>query len=179
MKNNDSRLLIAAIVPNDPPSLRELTGRITNVECNIEESHVAALGQETAGLFLVSGSWNAIARLETALQKLAAEENMTITLTRTEARSQEGNHLPYAVEVIAADDPGIVHHLVGFFSHRKITIDGLVSNCYQAVQTGTPMFAAHLSIAIPANVQIAALREEFMEFCDRLNLDAILEPVKT
>jgi glycine cleavage system transcriptional repressor len=27
-------------------------------------------------------------------------------------------------------------------------------------------------------VHIAALREEFMDFCDQLNVDAIMEPVK-
>jgi glycine cleavage system transcriptional repressor len=31
---------------------------------------------------------------------------------------------------------------------------------------------------VPARIQIAALREEFMELCDHMNLDAILEPHK-
>jgi glycine cleavage system transcriptional repressor len=35
-----------------------------------------------------------------------------------------------------------------------------------------------MSVDIPANTQISALREEFMEFCDQLNLDAVIEPVK-
>jgi glycine cleavage system transcriptional repressor len=33
-------------------------------------------------------------------------------------------------------------------------------------------------INIPASVHISGLREEFMEFCDQLNVDAIMEPVK-
>ena len=35
-----------------------------------------------------------------------------------------------------------------------------------------------MSINIPGSVHISGLREEFMEFCDQLNVDAIMEPVK-
>jgi glycine cleavage system transcriptional repressor len=48
----------------------------------------------------------------------------------------------------------------------------------QDAHTGTPMFSVHLTVEIPATLQISALREEFMEFCDQLNLDAVIEPVK-
>ena len=41
------------------------------------------------------------------------------------------------------------------------------------------MFSMQMFINIPAGVPISGIREEFMEFCDRLNLDAIMEPVKT
>jgi glycine cleavage system transcriptional repressor len=40
------------------------------------------------------------------------------------------------------------------------------------------MFSVHLTVDIPATLQIAALREEFMDFCDQLNLDAVIEPIK-
>jgi glycine cleavage system transcriptional repressor len=35
-----------------------------------------------------------------------------------------------------------------------------------------------MTISVPTNVSIAGLRGEFMDFCDHLNLDAIMEPVK-
>jgi glycine cleavage system transcriptional repressor len=34
-------------------------------------------------------------------------------------------------------------------------------------------------ISVPVKLQLAQLREEFMDYCDTLNLDAILEPVKS
>jgi glycine cleavage system transcriptional repressor len=36
------------------------------------------------------------------------------------------------------------------------------------------MFALHMTIGIPADFNIAQLREAFMETCDDLNLDAEL-----
>jgi glycine cleavage system transcriptional repressor len=46
------------------------------------------------------------------------------------------------------------------------------------MHTGASMFTAQLTIGIPANMHIAALRDDFMEFCDHLNLDAIMDPMK-
>jgi glycine cleavage system transcriptional repressor len=82
------------------------------------------------------------------------------------------------VEVVALDHPGIVHSLAGFFSQREINIEDLITESYAAPHTGTPMFSVHITIGIPSNLHIAVLRDEFMDFCDSMNLDAILEPVK-
>jgi glycine cleavage system transcriptional repressor len=49
---------------------------------------------------------------------------------------------------------------------------------YQAMQTGAAMFQAQFTIGVPDKLHIAALRDDFLEFCDGLNLDAIMDPVK-
>jgi glycine cleavage system transcriptional repressor len=54
----------------------------------------------------------------------------------------------------------------------------MYTNSYHADHTGTSMFSLHMTINIPSRLSIAALRGEFMDFCDHLNLDAIIEPVK-
>ena len=110
-------------------------------------------------------------RLEQAL-------NMTILTKRTESRTPAGDVLPYAVEVVAVNQPGIVHHLANFFASRSINIEDMVTRSYSAPHTGTPMFSVNLAIGIPASMHIAMLREEFLDFCDDLNLDAVLEPIK-
>ena len=54
----------------------------------------------------------------------------------------------------------------------------LIVMSYSAPHTGTPMISVNLAIGIPANTHIALLREEFLDFCDDLNLDAVMEPIK-
>ena len=46
------------------------------------------------------------------------------------------------------------------------------------MQTGAEMFTCQVTVGIPANMHIAALRDDFLEFCDGQNLDAIMDPVK-
>ena len=50
---------------------------------------------------------------------------------------------------------------------------GTVPACLAAA-----MFALHMTIGIPGDASIASVRGEFMDFCDDLNLDAMLAPVK-
>ena len=97
---------------------------------------------------------------------------------RTEPRKPEASLVPYAVEVVAVDDVGIVHEITHFFSGREINIEDLYSGTYTAAHTGAPMFSLHMTIGVPTDISIATLRGEFMEFCDHLNLDSIMEPVK-
>jgi glycine cleavage system transcriptional repressor len=87
--------------------------------------------------------------------------------------------LPYSVDVVCLDQTGIVSGLSGFFSTRGIDIAELSTRAYAAAHTGAPMFSIQMIVNVPSRIQVAGLREEFMDFCDRMNLDAILEPVKS
>ena len=62
----------------------------------------------------------------------------------------------------------------------KETIEADVSTrTYPAAHTGAQMFSVQMIVNVPSRLHLAHLREEFMEFCDSLNLDAIMEPVKS
>jgi glycine cleavage system transcriptional repressor len=86
--------------------------------------------------------------------------------------------MPYAVDVVSLDHQGIVYNLANFFASHNIEIADVATRSYAAAHTGAPMFAVQMSVNVPSSIHIAQLREEFLELSDRLNLDAILEPVK-
>jgi glycine cleavage system transcriptional repressor len=121
---------------------------------------------------------DAVAKLESALGRLERDEGMRIVWYRTSPKPLQSNLLPYIVEVVAADKAGILYQLADFFDRQGITIETLHSTRYRAMQTGADMFSAQLTVGIPSNMHIAALRDDFLEFCDHLNLDAILDPMK-
>jgi glycine cleavage system transcriptional repressor len=80
--------------------------------------------------------------------------------------------------VVAADKAGILFQIAEFFQQHGISIEQLQSTRYRAMQTGADMFSAQITVGIPASTHIAALRDDFLEFCDGLNLDAIMDPMK-
>ncbi|HBB24353.1 MAG TPA: glycine cleavage system protein R, partial [Pseudomonas sp.] len=43
-------------------------------------------------------------------------------------------------------------------------------------QTGGTMLNATLTVTLPAGTQISWLRDQFLDFADALNLDALIEP---
>ena len=87
--------------------------------------------------------------------------------------------MPYGLDVICLDQPGVVFNLANFFAARKIEIADLATRSYAAAHTGASMFSVQMTVNIPASIPIAQLRDEFLELCEQLNLDSILEPVKS
>lgn len=175
MKNH---LVISALVEDRPGLVESLARTIVDCGCNIVDSRMTVLGSEFAALMLVYGNWNTLAKLEVQLEKLEKNLKMQINWRRTAPRTGSHGVLPYAIEVIALDQAGIVCHLASFFAARSINVEDLTTRSYLAPHTATPMFAVNMVVGIPADQHIAMIREEFMDFCDDLNLDAVMEPVK-
>ena len=173
------QLIVISAVGGDRTGLvYDLTRVVADCGGNIVESRMTALGSEFAMLLLVAGNWHTLAKLEGELKKLAETSGITSAIKRTEQRPARPDVVTYSVDVVCLDQPGIVYNLAGFFGSRGIDIAELSTRSYAAAHTGAPMFAVQMIVHIPSRIHIAALREEFMDLCDQLNLDAILEPVK-
>ena len=129
-------------------------------------------------MMLVSGAWNNVTKLEDTLAPVSETLELTINSKRTKTRVLNNNEIPYTVEVVSLDHPGIVQQIARFFSEREINIHDMYTTSHRAAHTGSPMFALNMTVEIPAATHISTLRDQFMEFCDELNLDAIMEPMK-
>lgn len=173
-----THLVIAAIGKDMPGAVSELSKAISDDGCTISDSRMAVLGSDLAVILMISGPWNGIAKIESALPGLQDRLGMTIITKRTERRATQNNMLPYMVEVVAMDQPGIIYQLADFFARRTINIEDLYTGSYAAAHSGTLMCSLNMTVNVPADIQIAGLREQFADFCDELNLDGVLEPLK-
>jgi glycine cleavage system transcriptional repressor len=174
----NSFLVISALGDDRPGIVNELSNLIYKQNCNIVDSRMTVLGGEFAVILLISGNWNEIAKIESSLPHLAEDMDLTVICKRTEPRGARANLVPYTVDVVSIDHPGIVNSISDFFSSRDINIEELNTGNYAAAHTGTPMFTVHMAVSIPSNINISELREDFLDFCDSLNLDAVIEPIK-
>ena len=175
---NENHLLINAYTTHPESPLLSVTRGIADSGCNLVDSRLATVGRDVSMTALATGSWDAVAKLEAMLGRLDREEGLKLNWYRTAAKVSQSNLLPYIVEVVAADKPGILFQLADFFDRQGITIENLQSTRYRAMQTGAEMFSAQVTIGVPSDMHIAALRDDFLEFCDHLNLDAIMDPMK-
>jgi len=174
-----SQLIVISAVGTDRTGIvQDLSKVILSCGGNIEESRMTTLGSEFAMLLLVSGNWATLNKLEQGLNKLGGGKDLTVSIRQTDAKMASGDRMPYAVDIVSLDQQGIVFNLANFFATHDIEIADVATRSYAAAHTGSPMFSVQMAINVPSTIQIAQLREEFMEICDRLNLDAILEPVK-
>lgn len=175
---NENYLLISAYTTHPQSPLLSVSRRVADSGCNILDTRLSTVGRDVSVTVLAVGSWDAVAKLETMLTRMDRDENTRMVWYRTGPKPIQSNLLPYVVEVIASDKQGILYQIADFFDRQGITIENLQSARYRAMQTGAEMFSAHITIGIPSNTHIAALRDEFLAFCDELNLDAIMDPMK-
>jgi len=171
-------LVITALGKDRPGIVGRLSEAVLDSGCNIIDSRMTVLGGEFAVILMAGGKWNELAKLEDTLPALGKRLDLTIINKRTTDNSPADNLMPYTVEVITLDQPGIVYRLSSFFASRDINIQELNTTRYAAAHTGTPMFALSLTANVPASVHVATLRDEFLDFCETQNMDATLEPSK-
>lgn len=171
-------LALAAIGRYRPGLVEELSKAIQDNGCNIGDCRVTVLGEELALVMFLSGTWSAIAKMETVMPGLEKKLGLGITVRRTEVRAARANMLPYLIDITSIDRPGMIHDVAGFCTAREIDIDDLGTWTYSASTTGAPMCSVSLSISVPTNLHIGRLRDEFTDFCDQLNVDATLEPAR-
>ncbi len=174
----DELLVISALGHDRPGIVNDLSRVILDSHGNIIDSRMSVLGGEFAVILLVSVTGAQMLTLEQNLSTLGQAKDLTITHRRTRAQDPLGSRLPYRIEVVAIDHPGIVYKITNYLSRLNINIQDLVTHRYPAPHTGTTMFSIDLRVAIPGDLAIKQFRQEFAAYCDDLNLDMTLETIK-
>jgi glycine cleavage system transcriptional repressor len=76
------------------------------------------------------------------------------------------------------DRSNVIGSIITFLFEHEISVEEINASSYQAPYMQTPLFSTKFILFIPPEVRLLALREEFLDFCDHLNIDAIIEPIK-
>ena len=171
-------LAVTAIGADRTGLVRDLSHAISSAGGSILQSRMTTLGQEFAMMVLVSANWHAIKKVEDSLKELQKQGDLTLSVRATRERQKPAPAAPYNVDIVSIDQEGIVAGLATFFAAREIEIADLNTRHYNAAHTGAAMFSVQMAINIPATIHLATLREEFHEFCEEKNLDAIIEPIQ-
>jgi glycine cleavage system transcriptional repressor len=172
------QLVLTLLGSNKHDLVERLTRAIRDSGASILDSRMGLMGNEFTIMMLLSGAWDSIAKIEGMLPKLEKELDARISSRRSGRRPPNNKRLPYTIDIVTSENNGVVHEVVKFLMDNHIDICELYSSSYQNPYTDMLMFSMHMVVNIPADSSIAAVRTEFMDFCDRLNLDAVMEPAK-
>lgn len=144
---------------------------------NIEESKMAVLGGDFAVIMLISAKEETINYLEGQLSGMEKEMHLHAELRRTEGREKKsGQFLPYLLESVSIDSPGIVSALTHLLRKYEINIEELDTFTTPAPWTGTPMFTLKALVIVPASCSINRLREELTKLEEKMALDIMFRP---
>ena len=168
-----SKAVIATVAEDRPGLVSELSALVHDLGLNIEDSRMSVLGGEFAVLMSVSGNDAALGLLEEKLAGQAEGGGFAFLFRKTVDRSgAPGQRLLVTIETM--DHPGIVSGVAAFFSTRGVNIRELTTDTERAPHTGAPVFNLQMEVEVPAEEQIARLREAFQSFCEQQGLDGQL-----
>jgi glycine cleavage system transcriptional repressor len=144
---------------------------------NVEESKMAVLGGEFAVIMLVSGSSETTRVLLDGSENTAGRLGLRLHATETTAPNASSGGLPYTVETVSLDSPGIVHALTREIRAMGVNIADLETSSSAAPWTGAPVFRMKATLILPANLPVARFRENMEKLSHERDLDIRLGPV--
>ncbi len=156
----------------------ETLSALSVCQCQLIELRAASLTRLTGLFLLIDGNWNHIAKLEVMLEALARRYALQISFLRPENPNKPAAGVPYTLETISLEKKDMMFAITSFLTERGIVIEEINANRHQASYFENDVFVSKFVLLVPEQVRILSLREEFLDFCDNLNIDAILEPVK-
>jgi glycine cleavage system transcriptional repressor len=172
------QLAITALGKLNTYFIAEILPIIRDCQCHVVEIRASRLGQSSASYILIQGNWNQIAKVENALDQIQKRMDIKIHMLRTETKDKGKETVPYTLETISLDKESIIESITTFLLGRDIEIEEITGSSYQAPYAQTSVFSTKFVVLVPPQTHLLSLREEFLDFCDHLNIDAILEPIK-
>jgi glycine cleavage system transcriptional repressor len=157
--------------------VEEVTRRLLEIDANVETSRMARLGGVFAMLLLVSLPTAKVPGLDDVLAKLrsegfAVQSNRTVDM----APDVRVDQLPYQIEVIGADDEGIIHRIAHELAKRGINIETLDTSTSPAPTTGATLFSMTALVVAPRALD-SAWRSELETLGAGMNVDVLIRRI--
>lgn len=172
-------LCLVALGANRDRLAADLVDAIVQRGCNISDCRIMPLGTRFSALLMLSGNWSAMAKMETALPGLAEELDLAIEYQHGHPNNNTGNFRPYSAEIIAPQQPRLLGVLLDFFNSQDVHVIEVSAQDYDSGLTGAHMCTVHLALHVPLSHHPQLLRDSFMDLCDELQADGLLDPIKT
>lgn len=179
MQDLNNSLIVSAIGEWRDDLIGALLQEVRDRGCTIHDCRSGILGSSLSAQLLIAGNWSAIGKLETALPAISQKLDLQINALRNGERSLRPQHRPFAVEINAPQHADLLSQICGFFASQGCVVAELVCQDYCAGQTGAAMINVQAVALVPLDGQPPSLREAFMDLCDDLNADGILDPIKS
>ncbi|WP_409422515.1 ACT domain-containing protein [Pseudaeromonas sp. ZJS20] len=157
-------LVVTAMGRDRPAVAHALIAFVSQCGCNIVDSQLAILGQEFTLSLLLSGDWNALARLESTLPE-EAQKLALITLIKRTQQAEPAPDRPSATAVLLVpDSPGLISRLTDFIRRQGWDIRALQSVTLSEQQ----LLRAGVVIRLPAQADLPQAAHAFKAFAQTL-----------
>jgi glycine cleavage system transcriptional repressor len=172
------RAVLTAIGEDRPGLVEEVSEFVFARGGSIEDSRMANLHGQFAIAMSIAGSPGAIGRITSELDALAVQTGIQAQLTAAApVVAGAGSRRSYRLAGRALDQAGLVHQVANLLRSLGVNIESMETTLEAAPETGAPVFAMELLLAVPAELPVERLEGELGRVCEALNIDWGLEAV--
>lgn len=170
-----AKALVATIVGPDRPGIVErISEAVVRYGGNWEESRMASLAGQFAGILLVRFPDDRLEAARIALEELTTEGLAVTVVSSLPAVGRE----PFRVlrmELVGQDHPGIVHEISLALVQCGISWDELQTERASASMSGEALFRASARLLAPPALSLDDLRERLEGLANELMVDITVD----
>jgi glycine cleavage system regulatory protein len=164
-------MLVLTINGPDRTGLVEsVAAQIAAVGANWEESRMARLAGQFAGIVLVTVETSRTDELVAALRGREGE-GLQVTVRATRPATPPATSARVHLQLTGQDRPGIVRDVSRRLVERGINIEELESEVASAPMSGERMFTARMELLVPAHVTLGDVRTSLEALASELMVD--------
>jgi glycine cleavage system regulatory protein len=168
-------IVLTVIGPDRPGIVELLASTVAAHGGNWEQSRMAQLAGQFAGILRVTVAQEQVALLHGALEGLSSA-GLQVVSEASAARERESSHA-YRLSLVGNDREGIVRDLSRALSAREINVEELDTRCESAPMSGELLFHAQALLHVPERVEIGTLQKTLEALADDLMVDLKLVPL--
>src|SRR5262245_29481232 len=175
-------LVLTVIGADRPGIVEQLSDQVLAAGANWEESTMARLAGQFAGLLRVSVDADQADRLAAGLRSLSSPD-LTIVVARSVggavlsdgADVDIARSLPLTLEIVGSDRPGIVRDISHVLARQGINIEELETSVTSAAMSGETLFRARARVRVPTSRSVGEIREILEALADNLMVDLVFD----
>jgi glycine cleavage system regulatory protein len=170
-------LVVTVIGPDRPGLVSLLSDRGKAHGASWEESRMASLAGQFAGIVHFEVPSAQTAALAAALQELESIGLRVVVAAGTRVAPPGGGRV-LKLELVGQDRPGIVRDISRVLAELGISIQELTTELSSAAMSGEHMFNAKALLHVPAGVATAKLSKVLEALANELMVDVTLDEAK-
>ena len=159
--------------------VREIMNVLVKNGGNVANSRMARLGGEFAMLALVTLDEKDLPAFETDVQTLRDTGfQITVQQTKDDHKKKFAGWLPYQIEVLGADNEGIIYEIAHHLAQQGINFEDVETTTAPAPMSGTPLFKMQAIVLVPPDLPFHTWNDVLEEIGDKLNVTVAVTMVK-
>lgn len=168
-------LVVTITCPDRPGIVERITEHVLKHAANWEDSRMARLGGDFAGIILISADPENAALLTESLLSMS-DDDTTVTVNSThEPPPPPADQAIYDLTLAGADHEGIVHKVSAYLAGHGINVESMETEISPAPMSASPLFHMSAVIKVPGTMSYDELNQNLQVIADELGVDIALQ----